>query len=115
MKNIIELHANGEFCGIGNEGITKLNLVKLYIWNNPKITNVNHMYNLKILYAAGSKCGISNEGIKNINVEQLSAANNPKITNINHMDKLIELDIRFSCGINHEEIKSLKNLVKIYK
>ena len=49
-------------------------------YGNPKITNVNHLINLKILNANGN-CGINDNGIKNlISLEHLYANYNPKIT-----------------------------------
>ena len=60
----------------------------LNVSNNSKITNVNHIINLKIL-CARQNCGIDNNGIKNIiNLEELNVNRNPKITNINHMINL---------------------------
>ena len=38
MKNLKELDA-AEFCGIDQEGIEGLDLVKLDAWHNPKIIN----------------------------------------------------------------------------
>ena len=55
------LGASG-YCGINDKGISKLNLTELNASDNNKITNVNHMTNLKILYARRN-CGIDNEGI----------------------------------------------------
>ena len=44
-----------------------------------KITNVNHMTNLKILDADGD-CGIDNKGISKLNLIELHVAGNEKIT-----------------------------------
>ena len=77
---------------------------------NPKITNVNHIINLKKLDTF-YECGINDNGIKNlINLEYLDASDNPKITNVNHMTKLKILHARGNCGINDDGIKNLINL-----
>ena len=52
-----------------------------------KITNINHMRNLKKLIAFGD-CGIDDNGIKNLNLIELYSHNNPKITNVSHMTNL---------------------------
>jgi len=74
MTNLKELHAS-EYCGIDDNGIQNINLEILDVYNNPKITNVNHMTRLKQLYASG-ECGIDDNGIKNLNLEFLNAYNN---------------------------------------
>ena len=87
--------------------------VRLCARNNPKITHINHMTNLKELNAGG-KCGIDNYGVKNINLEVLYAYDNQKITNIKHMTNLKELDARFNCGIDDYGVKNL-NLEVLYQ
>ena len=47
--------------------------------DNSKITNVNHMTNLKILDAS-LDCGIDDNGIMNMNLQSLMTFCNPKIT-----------------------------------
>ena len=59
--------------------VHQLNLVKLNACSNSKITNVNHMSNLKKLYAEHG-CGINDDGIKYLNLSILHAETNPKIT-----------------------------------
>jgi len=77
---------------------------------NPKITNVNHIINLKKLDTF-YECGINDNGIKNlINLEYLNANNNSKITNVNHMINLKTLHAMHNCGINDNGIKNLLNL-----
>jgi hypothetical protein len=76
------LHLYGNKCQIDQNGIKNLNLTELNVSNNPKITNVNFMFNLKKLIASG-KCGINQEGINGLNLTELDATNNPKITKIN--------------------------------
>jgi len=49
---------------------------------NKKITNVNHMKNLKELYASG-ECGIGDGGIKDCDLVILEAFCNNKITKVN--------------------------------
>jgi hypothetical protein len=45
MTNMLELNASGS-CGINNEEIKNLNLIKLCTNYNVKITDLNHMFNL---------------------------------------------------------------------
>src|SRR5205807_10203704 len=71
---------------------------------NPKITNINHMTNLKKLCAKGS-CGINDNGIQNLNLIELNAHDNSKITNVNHMTNLKKLWANLDCGINDDGIK----------
>lgn len=69
MSKLKFLDASGT-CGINDNGILGLNLKKLYVGNNPNITNVSRMTNLKILRANGN-CGINNKGILGLNLEEL--------------------------------------------
>jgi len=71
-------------CGIDDEGIKDLNLERLQIYDNSKITNANHMTKLKELDASDN-CGIDDGGIKNLNLKKLNVYNNTKITNVNHI------------------------------
>jgi len=61
---IKKLLAYGD-CGIDDKGIKNVNLVYLFVDDNPKITNVNHMKDLKSLHASGY-CGIDDYGISGI-------------------------------------------------
>jgi len=54
---------------IGDNGIRNLNLEKLYMHYNSKITNLNHTTNLKVLDASGG-CGIGDDGIENLKFEK---------------------------------------------
>jgi hypothetical protein len=47
MTNLTTLNAEGN-CGIDDNGIKNLNLIKLFASANRKITDVTHMTNLKI-------------------------------------------------------------------
>jgi hypothetical protein len=85
MTNLQILSVEGN-CGINDEGIKNLNLIKLNANCNSIITNINHMTNLQILQACD--CGINNEGIKNLNLIELYAYGNNNITHINHMTNL---------------------------
>ena len=106
MTNLQILDASWE-CGIDDNGIKNLNLIKLNASDNPKITDVNHMTNLQILYAYWY-CGIDDNGIKNINLIKLYASYNSKITNINHMTNLQILHASANSGIDDNGIKNLK-------
>jgi hypothetical protein len=78
MNKLVELSASHN-SGINDYGIKNLNLIKMNLCANKKITNVNHMDKLTELNAC-FKCGISNEGIKNLNLIILKAYGNEKIT-----------------------------------
>ena len=78
LKN---LNAGG-YCGIDQNGIKYLHLIKLY--GNEKIKDVSQMAStLKILYA-GVNCGIDQNGIKDLHLTKLNASNNEKIKDVNH-------------------------------
>jgi hypothetical protein len=88
-------------------------LTELHVYDNPHITNLNHITNLKILNVGGCFNEINDDGIKNLtNLIKLSANNNPYITNVNHMINLKELNARYCCGIDYNGIKDLE-LVKL--
>ncbi len=70
-------------CGLDNNGINQLNLVELYVGSNPKITNINHMTNLRKLVANGSS-GMADNGINQLNLIELNSQYNPKIRRFNH-------------------------------
>ena len=54
-------------------------VMKLDVFFNSKITNVNHMKNLRILYA-GDNCGIDDHGIQQlVNLTKLYSDDNNKI------------------------------------
>lgn len=76
------LYAYGS-CGIDDNGIKKLDLIKFDAYDNHKITDVGHLTNLRKL-DAGSTCGINDNNIKKLNLTKLYANNNSKITNANH-------------------------------
>jgi len=53
----------------------------LHASDNPKITNVNYIINLKTLYACRNDCGINDNGIKKlINLEFLDTSYNSNMT-----------------------------------
>jgi F-box domain len=79
--------------------------------DNPKITKINHMTNLKKLDASWD-CGIDDQRIQNLNLVELNASNNPKIININHLTNLKKLDASWGCGIDDQGIQNL-NLVEL--
>ncbi len=104
---------------ITNDNVKKLNLEKLNITFCEKITNINHMSNLKILYA-GYDFSINDDSIKNLNIEELYVYGNENISNINHMTKIKVLDASYIClntifesGIDDNGIKNI-NLEELY-
>ena len=66
MKKLQKLNARGN-CGIDQNGINGLNLIKLDAAYNPKIIDVSFMKKLQILYAEGN-CGIDQNGILGLNL-----------------------------------------------
>ena len=66
---------------------SELNLIELYVTNNIKIQNVNHMKKtLKKLYCC-NESGIDQNGILELNLIELFMSGNEKIKNVNHMKK----------------------------
>ena len=63
MTKLKKLDICGE-CGVGDNGISNLNLEELHASYNPKITSLNHMTKLKKLDIWGD-CGIGDNGISN--------------------------------------------------
>jgi len=113
MKSLQILHAEGD-CGINQQEIKGLNLIKLDASYNSKITNVSHMESLQILHACGGNCGINQQGIEGLNLLELYARKNPKITDVSQMKYLQILDASsYDCGIDQKRIEGL-NLIKLY-
>ena len=111
MRNLKVLHAFGH-CGIDQEGIVGLDLVKLNAGNNTKIKNVSYMRNLKVLHAFGH-CGINQEGIAGLDLVELYAGYNTKINNVSYMRNLKVLYTYGNCGIDQAGIAGL-DLVQLY-
>ena len=139
MTNLRILDASGYFwthndifvefnCGIMDDDLVGLNLVKLNVSLNPKIKKINHMTNLRILDASGDfrieeddslvrlNCGIDDDSLVStlggLNLVKLNASWNPKIKKINHMTNLRILDASDTCGIGDEGLIGL-NLVEL--
>ena len=56
--------------------------------NNPKITVLNHMIQLKKINISGN-CGVDDQGIQGlVRMEELCINDNPKITVLNHLIQL---------------------------
>ena len=66
-----------------------------------KLSNVNHMTNLRRLVTCGD-CGIDDNCIKNINLEKLIANNNQRITHTNH--NTIDTQHKRSIMLLHDDI-----------
>src|SRR5690349_615990 len=72
--------------------------------DNPNITTVNHLKNLKRLYAKGNS-GINDNRIKDLEfIEELYVSNNPNITTVNHLKNLKILYAKCNSGINDNGI-----------
>ena len=68
MKSLKVLHAS-DSCGIDQNGIKNLDLVKLDASYNHKITNVSFMKSLKVLYIGNGR--IDQNGIKKLDLVEL--------------------------------------------
>ena len=110
-------------CGIDDDSLVGLNLVKLNARGNSKIKKINHMTNLRILNASGDcridhenliglNCGIDDDSLVGLNLVKLNASWNPKIKKINHMTNLRILDAGGTCGIKDDNLNGL-NLVEL--
>ena len=63
------------------------------VWENRRITSVNHLLWLKELDASGPWCNISQEGIMQcVRLRKLNIRENCSITSVNHLTELEELD-----------------------
>lgn len=107
-SSVINLNAGGYICAADQQTIQNINPYKLKITTNSRITNLNHMTNLRKLVAYGPECQLTNYSIKNINLRELYIDNNPFITNIRHMTNLITLSAGGrTCGITDESFKGI--------
>src|SRR5207253_9524725 len=95
-------------CDITNDGLNGLvNLVRLCIDDNKKVTNVNHMKKLQILQVAG-KCGVGNSGINQLTqLCELYMGDNPNITYIGNLVNLTVLHAQAGCKIDDKSIRHL--------
>ena len=65
-----------------------LKLKRLNVYDNPRITSVNHLTELEELDAVGDLCGITQEGIMGcLKLKRLFSAGNPRITSVAHLPK----------------------------
>jgi hypothetical protein len=101
-------HKINNICIMGLTNLTELNII-----GNEKITNINHLINLRTLNA-GWQCGLDNIGIMGLtNLTELNVTGNEKITNVNHLVNLRILCAGWSCGINNMGIIGLTNLTEL--
>jgi hypothetical protein len=90
-----------------------LGLRNLDIYDNGKITDLNHLQKLKKVDIS-CDCGVNQKGIEFLDqVEEMSCWNNDKITDLNHLRKLRKVDISYDCGVNQKGIKSLRLVEEI--
>ena len=68
-------------------------LEKLNAWNNPKITKISYLKNLKILNASDNS-GINDESLIGLDLVELNVNDNPKITKINSLEKFKNIKCR---------------------
>ena len=69
MKNLKILNADWN-SGINNESLIGLDLIKLNVCDNSKITKINHLKNLKIVDARWNS-GISDESLIGLDLVEL--------------------------------------------
>lgn len=114
IKNKISLkilYARGNGI-IGQKDMPNLDLVGLYVCDNPNINDVSHLKNLQVLDAS-STCGIDQRGIDGLDLTKLYARNNKFIVNVSYMKNLLVLSASGMCGIDQNGIQGL-NLIKLY-
>ena len=93
---------------IGDAGIKGLDLTELYADNNPNITDLSSIQNLKILGAkCYQKCGINDASIRGLDLVELDASGNENITTISFMKNLKILHVEGGGGINDESLLGL--------
>lgn len=84
-----------------------LYVIKLTVFHNSRVINVNHMKNLRMLNI-GFYCGVNDSGISQlVNLTELYVCNNPEVKNINHMKSLQTLHAGCNCGIDDVGINQL--------
>lgn len=88
--------------------LNELNLFALKLNNNPCVTNISHMLNLRVLYAKGEDCAIDQKSVESLNLVKLDCSNNYKIKNVSHMNNLRVLHAEDNCGIGQNSIDALK-------
>jgi len=136
LKYLKFLNASGS-CELNTKSINKLNLTKLILQNNDKITNINKLTKLEYLDISNNdtnlkldnlkklkilKCsrkyyqdGINNKSIKLLNLKELDITNNQQIYEIDHMQNLEILHANGkSCVLNDHHIRNCINLKELY-
>ena len=81
-----------------------LHLIVLNAFNNPKISKIGHLIELKELNA-GCSCGIGDDQLQKLHLLKLNAAHNSKINKIGHIRQLKELNAGgHLCGIDDDQL-----------
>ena len=108
------LYANSKDSGFNDHNIRGLDLVELHTDNNPFISDISHMKNLKILSATEhfGDCGISDWSIQGLDLIELSVDYNNKVTNVSFMHNLRKLSASGNCGVDNVGIQGL-NLIEL--
>lgn len=113
----IKILSIGGNSGLRDSGIRSLNPIELNVDENPMITMISHMSNLRILSAKWKKYdfetdetdetdllesrpGIGDEQLQGLNLESLNASNNYRIIDLSHMDRLRILYANGTSGID---------------
>lgn len=113
VNNLTELRKlNTQSSQINQKGIDKLKYVRILFADrhNARITNVNHLQDLRILYAT-HQSGIDQAGIADLRkLIILYARSNSKITSVNHLTELRKLFADNTCGIDQTGILKLCKL-----
>lgn len=105
LTNLKVLYACGN-CGIRDDSIKNLDLIKVVVSSNRAITNITHLKNLKKLIAEYNS-GLTNQGIFGLDLIELSLNYNSNINHVQHFTNLKELSI---IGVNKVEQQNIKNL-----
>ena len=100
---------------INNDNLKSLTDLKLLsIYQNYKITDLNHLINLEILDVGGLFVSITNDSFKQLtSIKVLRVDNNKLVTDIRHLTNLVYLSAEFWSGISEDNIKGLTKLKEI--
>lgn len=108
LKNLKYLKTNNI---IDNSSLTSTFLLKLKLDGNSKITDINHLLNLRCLKATFFSALTTEGFIKNINIVKIDLSSNNKIHSINHLHNLKIIKANFSSKFDLKFIeKNINNL-----
>jgi hypothetical protein len=107
---IVDLHhIEYRYLGLLNDNILRQHpfTKKLFAFDNPNITSVNHLVYLEELDASW-ECGINDDGLQITSLKKLDVNGNERVKNIQHMAGLKTLFAIGKCGLSNEGLLGLK-------